>query len=191
MKSCYKLLFICGYLTMVGPPRAATMYQTERRSRGEMSKQPLLVMFLLELLVRGALLLGVFVTVESLIGKHYYELYRLDTLGMLLLGFGTGHTVISYVFLSMLQPRLGLVGYRLYRFFRNLCYAPWPAIATLACVLVWQWARKEEPFSGDFIWELSVAVYVLMIIASVLEVLLVSRRPLGLDSAIDIQESSR
>lgn len=172
---------------MVGPPRAATLYKTERRSNGEMSKQPLLVMILLEIFVRGALLLGLFVAIESLVGKHYYELYRLDVLGMLLLGFGVCHTLVSYVFLSLLQPRLGDAGYRFYRLFRNLCYAPWPAVASLAIVLLWQWAQKEEPFSGEFIWQFSGAVYILTVCASVLEVLIVSRRPLGLDAALDLK----
>lgn len=172
---------------MVGPPRAATLYQTERQSNGEMSKQPLLVMILLELFVRGALLLGLFVALESLVGKHYYELYRLDTLGMLLLGFGVSHTLVSYVFLSLLQPRLGSVGYKFYRLFRNLCYAPWPAVASVALVLLWQWALKEEPFSGEFIWQFSGGVYILMLCASVIEVLMVSRRPLGLDAALDLR----
>lgn len=173
---------------MVGPPRAATMYQTERLSRGEMSKQPLVVMILLELFVRGALLLGVFVAVEGSIGKHYYELYRLDTLGMLLLGFGICHTLVSYVFLSLLQPRLGLLGYRIYRFFRNLCYAPWPAIATLAFVLVWQWSQKIEPFSGDYIWNITWGVFFLMLAASFVEVIFVSRRPQGVDTAFKLDE---
>ena len=170
---------------MIGPPRAATLYQTEKQSEGEMSKQPLIVMVVLELFVRGALLLGLFVALESSLGKHYYELYRLDTLGMLLLGFGVCHTFVSYLFLSLLQPRLGAAGYRFYRFFRNLCYAPLPAVASIVVVLLYQWAQKEEPFSGEFIWQLSGAVYILMICASVLEVFLVSRRPLGLDGALD------
>ena len=191
MKTLYRLLFICGYLTMVGPPRAATLYRTERQSNGEMSKQPLFVMIILELFLRGAMLLGLFVALEIFIGKHYYELYRLDTLGMLLLGFGILHTFISYVFLSLLQPQLGAVGYRLYRLLRNFCYAPWPAVATVGSMLVWQWARKAEPFSGDYIWQLSGAVYLVMIIASVLEVLLVSRRPLGLDDALDLKKIVR
>lgn len=191
LETLYRLLFICGYLTMVGPPRAATLYQTEMHSNGEMSKQPMFVMVLLELFVRGALLLGIFVALESLVGKHYYELYRLDNLGMLLLGFGVSHTLFSYVFLSLLQPRLGAAGYRLYRLFRNLCYAPWPAIAAVSLVLLWQWAHKEEPFSGEFIWQFSGAVYILMLCASVLEVFIVSRRPLGLDAALDIRGKER
>lgn len=189
MLTIYKLMFFVGYITLMGPPRAATLYRSETAANGELSKQPLISMMLTEYLLRGALLLGVFVAIEELLGKHYYELYRFDELGMLLVGFGTLHTVSSYLFLELFQPRLGWVGFRFYRLVRNLCYAPLPAVAVLALVLFWQGTQKIEPFSGEYSWQVPALMYLVMLVASVIEVLVVSRRPLGVDEAIEIKKA--
>jgi hypothetical protein len=103
MKSLSKILFVLGYLSVIGPPRAFNLQRIERKKAGELKNQPLIVVLFVEYLMRSVMLLLVFFSVEQMVGKFIYETYYLDYLGMLLLGIGGFHTFSYYLCFALIE----------------------------------------------------------------------------------------
>jgi len=131
MRSLFKMMKGFGYVLLITPPHAIDLTVTHRQKQGELAKQPLLIVMVVELLIRTALILLVAVTLESLTGNTTYETYMLDTVFSMLVVLGALHSFAYFLFLGYLRPSIGLkLGMRLYRFFRNLCYAAIPGQAS-------------------------------------------------------------
>jgi hypothetical protein len=176
------MLFILGYLLVVGPPRASNLHVMEREQAGELKNQPLLVVLIVEYLMRSVMLLLIFFGVESLVGKFIYETYLLDYLGLLLLGLGALHTFSYYLCFALLKQNTKGVRLRLYRLLRNLTYSWLPGVGLVGLLLLVEFLQEKEPFTH---LEMFMNVYLfstaIVLLISMIEWALVKRHPLGLD----------
>ena len=182
MKALSNILFIFGYLSVIGPPRASNLHSLEIKKAGELKNQPLIVMLVVEYLMRSVMLLLIFVGVEFVVGKSIYETYYLDYLGLLLLGVGAVHTFSYYLCFALLKQSKKIVRIRLYRLLRNLAYSWLPGIGIVSMMLLVEFLQEKDPFTN---LETTVHVYVistaLVLLVGMIEWVLVKRHPLGLD----------
>lgn len=182
MRALSKILFILGYLSVIGPPRASNLHNRERRNDGELKNQPLLVMLVVEYLVRSVILLCIFLSLEFVVGKALYETYYFDYLGMLMLVVGAFHSFSYYLCFTLLTSVQKTVRLRLYRLLRNLAYSWLPGIGLISMMLLIEYLQEKEPFSDlQMIVNLYIVSTVLVLLISMIEWALVRRRPLGLD----------
>ena len=182
MKSLSKILFVLGYLLVIGPPRAFNLQRIERKEAGELKNQPLIVVLFVEYLMRSVMLLLVFFVFEQMVGKFIYETYHLDYLGMLLLGIGGFHTFSYYLCFALLQKTKKGVRMRLYRLLRNLGYSCLPGIGIVSVMLLVEWLQEKDPFTNsDMIANVYLISTAVVVVISMIEWALVKRHPLGLD----------
>jgi hypothetical protein len=181
MRSLVRFFYLLGYVLLVSPPRAIDLTAAERAQRGELSKQPLLVVMLVEFLIRLAFVLMLAVVLESLMTKTVYETYLLDMVFSMIAFLGACHSLFYYLLLGCLRDAIGLkVALRLYRLLRNLCYAALPGLAVVVPLLVWKWKLGEPPFTDGVILQVYLGTTALMVIAGVVEAWVMRRKPLGL-----------
>ncbi|MGB0465971.1 MAG: hypothetical protein ACPGF7_00400 [Pontibacterium sp.] len=179
-----QVLFLLGYALLIEPPRAIDLQAEEHRTHGELDGKPLIVVLGIELLIRGGILLFIAVLCEEVLGKAFYDLYRLDlVMGVLLLS-GIAHSLFYYIFLGCLRERFGEAAIRLYRVGRNLAYALLPGFMTAIPVLIWQAHNQLVPFSGDLVEKTYLVTLALMVFAGLIEAFIVHRKPLGLDQTL-------
>ncbi|MCP4490180.1 MAG: hypothetical protein GY820_23115 [Gammaproteobacteria bacterium] len=182
MRSLFKMMKGFGYVLLITPPHAIDLTVSHRQKQGELAKQSLLMVMVVELLIRTALILLVAVSLESLIGNTTYETYMLDTVFSMLVVLGALHSFAYFLFLGYLRPSIGLkLGMRLYRFFRNLCYAAIPGLIVVVPVLLWKWKQGQLPFDDGIVFQIYTITTLLMIAAGIIEALIMKRKPLGLD----------
>lgn len=182
MRALSKILFILGYLTVIGPPRASNLHTAEREGAGELKNQPLFVVLLIEYFVRATMLLCLFFGFEYVVGKTLYETYYLDQLGMMMLVIGAFHTASYYLCFALLTSLRKALRLRLYRLLRNLAYSWLPGLGLISLMLLVEFLKEKEPFSDlPMIMNVYLISTALVLIVSIIEWVLVKRRPLGLD----------
>lgn len=184
MKVLSQGLFLLGYILLVGPPRALDLQVKERKSGGELADQPLVLVLVVELMLRSALLLLVAVLAEELMGKFYYDHFKLDLMMAIFIASGLVHAIFYYIFIGLLYPRIGRTALRLYRFGRNMAYAALPGLVTIIPPLIWQTKNQIPPFSGDLIEVIYFGTFAVMALAGTIEALILHRKPLGLDKSL-------
>lgn len=184
MKVLSKGLFLLGYILLVGPPRALDLQSKERETGGELADQPLALVLVVELMLRSAFLLLVAVLAEELMGKFYYDHYKLDLMMAILIASGLVHAVFYFIFIGLLYPRSSKTALRLYRFGRNMAYAALPGLVTVIPPLIWQTKNQIPPFSGDLIDVVYFGTFAVMALAGIIEALILNRHPLGLDESL-------
>jgi hypothetical protein len=176
------LFYTVGYLLLITPPRAIDLTVSHRTSSGELARQPLWVVMLIELLMRVALILLVAVGIESVSGDTAYETYWIDTLFIIIVIQGAFHSLFYYCLLGYLSETIGLrLAMRIYRLMRNLCYAVIPGFLAVVPLLIWKWKQDHLPFEDGLVFQLYSATTLLMIVLGVVEAMLMKRKPLGLD----------
>ena len=176
------LFYTVGYLLLITPPRAIDLTVSHRISSGELAKQPLWVVMLIELLIRVALILLVAVGLESVFGDAAYETYWIDTLFIIIVMQGAFHSLFYYCLLGYLRETIGLMlAMRIYRLMRNLCYAVIPGFLAVVPLLIWKWKQEHLPFEDGLEFQLYSVTTLLMIVLGVVEAMVVKRKPLGLD----------
>jgi len=183
-------LHLLGYVLLIAPPRAIDLTVAERTRQGELSKQPLSIVMLVELLIRVALLLILAVALESIMGEIFYETYRLDIVFSIVAGFGACHSFIYFFFLGYLRHSLGTQrSMRIYRLLRNFCYASLPGMIAVLPILVWKWKWEQEqfPFEDDLVFSVYCSTTFLMIAVGAVEALIMKRKPLGLDKHLNVE----
>lgn len=182
MRALSKILFILGYLFVIGPPRASNLHSVEVKEAGELKNQPLVVVLIVEYLMRSVMLLLIFFGIEFVVGKAIYETYYLDYLGLLMLSIGAFHTFSYYLCFALLNPFKKVVRFRLYRLLRNLAYSWLPGVGIAAVILLVEFLQEKDPFTH---LEMVVNVYListaLVLLIATIEWALVKRHPLGLD----------
>ena len=176
------LFHVVGYVLLITPPRAIDLTVSQRMQRGELDRQPLFVVMLVELLIRIALILLVAVGLESIFGDTAYETYRIDTMFIIIVILGASHSLFYYFLLGYLREAIGLrLAMRIYRLMRNLCYAAIPGFLVVVPLLIWKWKQDHLPFEDALVFQVYYVTTLLMIAFGVLEALLMKRKPLGLD----------
>jgi hypothetical protein len=176
------LFYTFGYLLLITPPRAIDLTVSQRTSSGELARQPLWVVMLIELLIRVALILLVAVGLESVFGDVAYETYRIDTLFIIIVMQGAFHSLFYYCLLGYLRDTIGLrLAMRIYRLMRNLCYAVIPGFLAVVPLLIWNWKQDHLPFEDGLVFQLYSGATLLMIVLGVIEAMVMKRKPLGLD----------
>ncbi len=176
------LFYLLAYVLLIAPPRAIDLTAAQRAYHGELSKQPLFIVFAIELSVRVALMLLVAVSLESLLSKTIYETYMLDVVFSVIVVLGACHSLFYYLLLGYLRASIGFnVAVRLYRLMRNLCYAGIPGLVAVVPLLVWKWKQGRLPFEDGTVFEVYLFTTLLMLVAGLIEALVMRRKPLGLD----------
>lgn len=176
------LFHIFGYVLLITPPRAIDLTVSQRKQRGELARQPLFVVMLIELSIRVALILLVAVGLESIFGDTAYETYRIDTMFTIIVILGACHSLFYYFLLGYLRESIGLkLAMRIYRLMRNLCYAVIPGFLVVIPLLIWKWKQGHLPFEDDLVFLVYFATTLLMIAFGAAEAMVMKRKPLGLD----------
>jgi hypothetical protein len=181
-------LYLLGYALLIAPPRSIDLTVSERTRQGELSKQPLSIVMLVELLIRVAFILFLAVGLESIMGEIFYETYRLDVVFSIVAGFGACHSFVYFLFLGYLRNSIGTkLSLKIYRFLRNLCYASLPGMLVVLPLLVWKWKQDQLPFEDNFVLKVYFITTCLMVAAGAIEALVMKRKPLGLDQYLNIE----
>lgn len=176
------LFHIFGYVLLITPPRAIDLTVTQRTQRGELARQPLFVVMLVELLIRIALILLVAVGLEWIAGDTVYETYRIDIMFSIIVILGACHSLFYFLLLGYLRKYIGLrLAMRVYRLIRNLCYALIPGFLVVVPLLLWKWKQDHLPFEDGLVFQVYFLTTLLMISVGVLEAMVMKRKPLGLD----------
>jgi hypothetical protein len=184
-----RFFYPLGYLLLITPPRAIDLTVTERSRRGELSRQPLFVVMLVELLIRIALLLMAAVALEAVMTKTVYETYLLDWVFSMIAILGACHSLSYYLLLGYLRAVVGLErALRLYRLLRNLCYAAIPGLVAVLPLLLWRWKQEQPPFEDGLVLKAYLFTTGLMVAAGVIEALVMKRKPLGLDDHLSAEQ---
>lgn len=182
MSALSKILFILGYLSLVGPPRTFKLQSSEQKQEGELSNQPLIVILMVEYLMRSVMLLVIFYGIEIAVGSVIYETYLLDYLGALLLAIGAFHTISYYLCFAMIADSKSPFRLRLYRLLRNLAYSGLPGVGVVAVLLLVEFLKEREAFTNP-VMIINAYLYTtaVVLLIAMIEWMLVKRRPLGLD----------
>jgi hypothetical protein len=182
MQGFMSLIYFFGYLLLITPPRSLDLTVSERAHKGELAKQPLFVVMLVEFSIRAALILIIAVSLESLMTKTIYETYMLDTVFSMIVGLGACHSFFYFLLLGYLRNQIGVeTAMKLYRMLRNLCYAAIPGLVAVVPLLLWKWSQEQLPFEDGLVLRLYYLTTLLMIVIGLIEALVMRRKPLGLD----------
>ena len=122
-------------------------------------------------------------SIESFLGDHLYELYRLDLFLGSLIFAGVIHTFsyyASYCFINSPGHSLS----RIYRLGRNFAYAILPAFVAAGLVLIWQDINGIELFSGDLIEKVFFGSWTILVLLGLIEALFMKRIPTGLGQVL-------
>jgi len=179
-----RILFVLGYLLFVGPPRAIDLAISERKKGGELAKLPVLAVLIVEALVRASTLLFAAVALEQIISVYWYSWLRIDRSALVMLIVGSIHMFSYYLFIYHYRKRLGQQGFRLYRLFRNLSYALLPGLVVVTLLLLVDGLRSTPWFSEELQLAVYAGVSLFMIGVGLIEFMIVSRVPQGLDTAL-------
>ncbi len=151
-ESFARILWLIGYVLLIGPPRIFAIRAKARQTGSELSDLPFAVLIGIEVMVRGGLLLLLMVAVEGLLGKALYEYLLLDYFFLALVFTGGIHLAIylhCFSFRGNKPPPM-----RTYRMGRNACYAVAPALAASFIGLLWQHYHQQPAllaYSGSTI----------------------------------------
>lgn len=174
------------YIFIISPPNAIDLTESQRAKQGELSRQPLFIVMMVELLIRAALVLIVATSIEIVIGNHIYEFYKLDIVFGILVFLGFFHALFYFVILGYLRLKIGNhMAMRIYRLLRNVCYAALPGFATVIPILIWKLKTGELPFEDGMVYTVYFTTTIIMIAIGTLEALLMKRKPLGLDNHLN------
>ena len=181
-ESFARILWLTGYVLLIGPPRIFAISARTRQAGSELASLPFTVLAGVEMMVRGGLLLLLMVAVEALLGKARYEYLLLDYFFIVLVITGGIHLLIYlYCFSSLGSKPLPM---RAYRLGRNACYAVLPALAACFIGLLWQHYHQQPLLSGNLIPVILALCWTGGFIAGCIEAMIIRRKPTGLDAVL-------
>lgn len=179
VKTIYRFLTFIGYVLYVGPSRAATLLRHEKSTGGELANSSLFSAFFVEAILRCGLLLMIGASTEVWLGLEIYNHLRLDSVFSILLISGSLHSAAQYFILVKLS------GVKcancLYRLVRNLCYSVLPGLFVVSIFLGIQFLEGLELYPEKFLLTVYAITTGVFLVAGLVEGLLASRRPTGLD----------
>lgn len=175
-------LNVLGFVFLISPPRAIDLTASQRASQGELAKQPLFIIMLVELMIRIAGILLLATSLEFLLGNRFYETIKLDTGFSIIVAQGVLHSLCYYLTLGYLKAYIGITtAMRIYRLLRNLCYSVLPGFAVILPIVLWRTGHEEPLYADGIVFQIYIAVTVAMMIIGEIEALVMQRKPLGLD----------
>ena len=186
-ESFARILWLTGYVLLIGPPRTFAIRAKAHRAGSELSNLPFAVLTGIEVMVRGGLLLLLMVAVEGLLGKALYEYLLLDYFFLALVFTGGMHLLIYLYCFSSRGNRPPPM--RTYRIGRNACYAVAPALAASFIGLLWQHYHQQPLLGGNLIPTLFALCWTAGLIAGCIEALIIRRKPKGLDAVLSARIS--
>jgi len=144
------ILFCLGYLTLVGPPRAIPMKKKlEKKTTGELFGEPIWVVVIVELAMRGSIFILLAVSVELLLGNDMFETVYGDDILVGLMVCGVLHILAYYIGLVIITPKNKNLGMIFYRLGRNIVYSLLMGILSASCVLFYQYVNQIKSTKGD------------------------------------------
>lgn len=178
----WSLLGLLGYATLLSPPQARLIYQRHRNTGGELARQPLWVVALVEYMARGALLVVLAWGVQELIGHVDFRRFGVHWFVVSLGLIGSLHSLAYFACGpkdNMHPPTLRSP--KCYRAIRNLALALLPTFLTSGLALVWQESHQIPLFKGSLVQDIFVVTWAITSVLGLLEALLARRIPSGLD----------
>ena len=175
-----------GYIFLIAPPRAIDITHAQRSKQGELARQPLYVVMLVELMIRIALMLVIAMGTELMLGDELYEIFRLDIAYTIVVLAGIAHSLSYLLLLGYLKSAIGAErAMRVYRLVRNLCYAAIPGLLIVIPWLIWKWNRGLPLFEDGLVFLTYSLITLFMATVGVIEAAVMTRKPLGLDRNLD------
>ncbi len=160
-----KILFVIGYVSLIGPSRAVEIKKRADRNLTELYGIYYFHILIYETALRLSLFLISVFLVEYFMDDDFFSLFRMDLFFFWLLGAGFMHQAFYYIGVIYLKKN----GMRVYRLGRNLSYAVLPAILSALGVLMIQSYNQIELFSGLMVVEVSGLVYILFSLLGIIE----------------------
>ncbi len=177
------LLFIIGYVLLVGPPRAVEISANAKDSDDELHAKPIWMVILAEFILRSGIFLVIAASIEAVLGDYLYELYHLDLfLGSLILA-GIIHTFSYYASYCFMGSK-GHSMSRFYRLGRNFAYAIVPAFVAAGLVLVYQDINDLQYFDYQQVEIIFFITWAFFVFLGLFEALFMKRIPMGLGSVL-------
>jgi hypothetical protein len=168
------ILFYLGYFTLVGPPRAISMKKKlEKKATGELFGEPIWVVLIVELAMRGSMFILLAVGLELLLGNDVFETVYGDEILVGLMFCGLLHVLSYYIGLLIIAQNNKNLGIMFYRLGRNLAYAIFVGILSVTCILFYQYVNQIKIIKGDIaiIFENIFFIFVLIgVIEAILKV---------------------
>lgn len=183
-----QLLYILGYVCLIGPSRMIEIQNQARVEKNELSGEGLMYILISETAVRSGLFLLTAGLIEIYLGDEVFEMYRLDYLFGLLIVAGIIHVLAYYVGIILLAPEYFKTAMVVYRLGRNLAYALLPAVFVVGIGLFVQEQEQIELFSGELIKQSFFYSYILFAVIGTLESIIKKGKPICLG---DIKKTER
>jgi len=166
------LLFCLGYFTLVGPPRAILMKKRlERSATGELYGEPIWVVLIVELAIRGSMFILLAVGFELLLGNEVFETVYGDEILVGIMVCGIVHVLAYYIGLVIIATKNKNIGMIFYRLGRNVAYSLFMGLLSVSGVLFYQYVNQIKIIKVDIVMILEI-IFVIFIIIGVIETIL-------------------
>mgnify|MGYP005630230359 FL=1 len=166
-------LFYIGYVTLLGPPRAISMFTS--RSEHELLNKPLWVTCIAELSFRGCLFIVLGFTMELLLGDVVFVKLHGNDFLIFLLAIGLLHMLSYYIGVGIIAPTNLKLGMFLYRLGRNEAYALVCALVVVLCVLFYQHIHQIKLFSGTLVEKCALITFLIFSLIGFFEAIFTKR----------------
>lgn len=178
----WSLMGLLGYATLLSPPEARHIHHRHHSAGGELERQPLWMVALIEYMVRGALLVVLAWGIQELLGYVNFRRFGVHWFVVALGLCGSLHTLAYYA----CGPKdnnhpPNLRSPKCYRLIRNLALSILPAAAVSGLALIWQETHNIPLFKGDLVQNAFLLAWATVAVLSILEALLMRRIPSGLN----------
>ncbi|GGF62900.1 hypothetical protein [Alteromonas lipolytica] len=184
-----RLLWLCGYVLLIGPPRLYELKHKARQTGNELSNLPFTVLIGVEVLVRLGLFLMIVTATEALTGKARYDYFLLDFFFAALALAGAGHLAVFLLCFSVCQGNPSSM--RWYRLGRNTIYAVPPALVAGLLALLWQHQNHQALVSGNLVQQAFGLCWAGFFMLGLAEAWLMRRKPTGLDTVLSASIRNR
>jgi len=181
------IIFFISYILLIGPPRAITILSQEKRFNDGVTDLSFFFITVVEYVFRSGLLLLLAVLLEELLGKYIFELYMVDYFFGVFLFIGFIHTIFYYLAFIKISTSSTKLGFKIYRFGRNMSYAMVMGMISAVATLLWQTINQVKPFSGDIVESIFLGVILLFSALGVIEAFWTKRKPpLGVSDSYSV-----
>ncbi len=166
------LLFFLGYLSLVGPPRAISMKKSlEKDPSNELYGQPVWVVVIVELAIRGGIFIVLATGIEFLLGNEVFETVYGDEILIGLMLCGVVHVLAYYFGLIIIAPKSKNIGMTFYRLGRNVAYSLFIGILSVSGFLFYQYVNNIKIVRVDVFMMLE-NIFILFVLIGIIETIL-------------------
>jgi hypothetical protein len=153
-ESINKILYILGYISLMGPSHSLAIKQKADKHSDELSNLPIHLILIFETSMRTGCFLLISAAIESFLGEALFENYRIDDALALILLAGIIHLTVYYIAFILIDKKLvthklSNIKLIIYRLGRNTSYAILLALIVALVALINQSYNQVALFSGN------------------------------------------